>query len=139
MPYTESIFSIPEILGGGSNIHVSLVRQLIDELKVDSNAQKELAERLALTISEDTNLRVLLLNALIAEAATKRDIESAKGELKQEISAVRSELKQEISELRADMRTYFYGFMGGILATILTVVLITLNSYNSQLMVISFL
>jgi hypothetical protein len=56
---------------------------------------------------------VLLLNALIAEAATKRDVENAKGELKQEIAAVSSELKRDISELRTDMRTYLYVFMGG--------------------------
>jgi hypothetical protein len=137
---TEILIAVKETV-----VSVSLVRQLIDELKADSSAQRELAERLALTISEDPNLRVLLLNALIAEAATKNDVESAKGELKQEIAAVRSELKQEIaavrselkqeiaavrselkqdvSEIRADMRTYFYGFMGGILATIVTVVL----------------
>jgi hypothetical protein len=36
---------------------------------------------------------------------------------------VSAELNRRIDDVSADMRTYFFGFMGGILATIITVII----------------
>jgi len=106
----------------------------LEELRSDEALRREFVGEVAARLADDPNMRVLLLNSLITEVTTKRDLELLKAdlnkkmddvsaELNRRIDDVSAELNRRIDDVRADMRTYFFGFMGGILATIITVII----------------
>src|SRR5579875_464074 len=102
---------------------VSVARQLLEELRSDEALRREFVGEVAARLADDPNMRVLLLNSLITEVTTKRDLDLLKADLNKKVDDVSAELNRRIDDVRADMRTYFFGFMGGILATIITVVI----------------
>ncbi len=116
---------------------MSIVDTLLDELRDEEKAKRFWGEGVA-RIAGEPSLRLVLLQALLGEAATKRDLNDLKTDLYKRIDDLRNELNGKIedtnkridlmndrmNELRADMRTYFFGFMGGILATIIVTVLL---------------
>jgi len=128
----------------------------LEELRSDEALRREFVGEVAARLADDPNMRVLLLNSLITEVTTKRDLELLKAdlnkkmddvsaelnrriddvsaelnrriddvsaELNRRIDDVSAELNRRIDDVSADMRTYFFGFMGGILATIITVII----------------
>ena len=60
---------------------MSLVERLIEELERDSRSKKRLAE---LLVSEP-DVRLALINAVIADVATRRDLESLRRDVMEEI------------------------------------------------------
>jgi len=102
---------------------VSVARQLLEELRSDEALRREFVGEVAARLADDPNMRVLLLNSLITEVTTKRDLELLKADLNKKMDDVSAELNRRIDDVSADMRTYFFGFMGGILATIITVII----------------
>jgi lipopolysaccharide assembly outer membrane protein LptD (OstA) len=123
---------------------VSIAKQLLEELETNEEVRKLFLSKMVVRIAEEPTLRLTLLQSLLTEVATKHDLEVTKYDLNKGIDDVnkriddvnkriddlRSEMNSKfdavnkrIDDLRKDMRAYFFGFMGGILATILTVVI----------------
>jgi len=80
-------------------LFMSLAEKLIKEFEENVRLRKRLAE---LLISE-SDIRLALINAVIADVATKKDLNELRNELRGEISKVREELKGEIGELRGEI------------------------------------
>ena len=78
---------------------MSLAEKLIKEFEENVKLRKRLAE---LLVSEP-DVRLALINAVIADVATKKDLNELRNELRGEISRVREELKGEIGELRGEI------------------------------------
>jgi len=137
-------------------INVSLARQLLEEFSKDNEAYQEFIRRISVGIAQDDKVRLLILDSVIKEAATKSDIDALRKEIndleqrlrtatKSDIDALRKEMRdteqgiktelksyvdvkfesvnKRIDEIREDMRTYFFGFLGGILATLIAIIL----------------
>ena len=123
---------------------MSIAKQLLEELETNEEVRKLFLSKMVVRIAEEPTLRLTLLQSLLTEVATKHDLEATKHDLNKRIDDVnkriddvnkriddlRSEMNSKfdavnkrIDDLRKDMRAYFFGFMGGILATILTVVI----------------
>jgi ubiquinone biosynthesis protein COQ9 len=77
-------------------------------LKSDRDALRELA---AAVVSEP-ELRLAVINAVLADVATKHDISQLREEMRSEIS----QLRQEISQLRRDVNVNFRWTVGLIIA-----------------------
>jgi len=76
---------------------MSLAEKLIKEFEENVKLRKRLAE---LLVSEP-DVRLVLINAVIADVATKRDIEN-----------LRNELRREINELRREVHSNFRWTVG---------------------------
>jgi len=78
---------------------VSIAGKLIEELERDQTARRRLAEVLV----TDGEVRLAIINAVLADVATKRDLETLRAELKADIKRVEDNLKalieREISRL----------------------------------------
>jgi len=88
-------------------------------LKSDRDALRELAT----AVASEPELRLAVINAVLADVATKHDINQLRGEMRGEIGQLReemrgeiSQLRQEISLLRRDMNTNFRWTVGLIIA-----------------------
>ena len=78
---------------------MSLAEKLIKEFEENVKLRKRLAE---LLVSEP-DIRLVLINAVIADVATKKDISELRNELKNEISQLRNDLKSEVNGLRGEI------------------------------------
>ncbi len=70
---------------------MSLVDQLLEELERNPSAAHRLARRIAADIASEEELRALLIDALLREAATRRDLERLGDRLEERISKARGE------------------------------------------------
>ena len=97
--------------------------EIVRLLKSDRDALRELAA----AIVSEPELRLSVINAVVADMATKEDLLQLRQELKAEIAQLRQELKaemtqlrqelrQEIAQLRRDMKINFRWTMGLIIA-----------------------
>nr|MDO8044168.1 hypothetical protein [Candidatus Baldrarchaeota archaeon] len=87
---------------------MSLAERLIKEFEENVKLRKRLAE---LLVSEP-DVRLALINAVIADVATKKDLNELRNELRGEISRVREELRGEISKVREELRGEIGGLRG---------------------------
>ncbi len=78
---------------------MSLVEKLIKEFEENIKLRKRFAE---LLISEP-DIRLVLINAVIADIATKRDLNELRKELREEIRG----LREEMSKLRGEIHSNF--------------------------------
>jgi DNA-binding transcriptional MerR regulator len=96
--------------------------EIVRLLKSDKDALRELA----IAVASEPELRLAVINAVLADVATKQDIQQMRQELKGEIAQLRqhvddeiSQLRQhvdsEISQLRRDMNTNFRWTVGLII------------------------
>ena len=106
---------------------MSLAEKLIKEFEENVKLRKRLAE---LLVSEP-DVRLVLINAVIADVAIKKDLSELRNELKseinglrgeinglrREINGLRSELKSEISELRREVHSNFR-WTAGLIITV---------------------
>jgi len=93
---------------------VSLAERVVEEFEGNVRLRKRLAELLVV----EPDVRLTLINALLAEVATKRDI-----------SEVRSEFKTEINELRREINSNFRWTIG----VVITVLGSSSNSNTSKI------
>jgi predicted ribosome quality control (RQC) complex YloA/Tae2 family protein len=77
---------------------------------------------LAVAVASEPELRLAVINAVLADVATKQDIQQMRQELRGEIAQLRqhvdseiSQLRQEIAQLRREMNTNFRWTVGLIL------------------------
>jgi predicted ribosome quality control (RQC) complex YloA/Tae2 family protein len=92
--------------------------EIVRLLKSDRDALRELA----VAVASEPELRLAVINAVLADVATKQDIQQLRQELRGEIAQLRqhvdseiSQLRQEISQLRREMSTNFRWTVGLIL------------------------
>jgi predicted nucleic acid-binding Zn-ribbon protein len=93
--------------------------EIVKLLKSDKDALRELSS----AIASEPELRLAVINAVIADVATKQDLQQLKQELREEISQLRDEIgilrqhvDSEISQLRRDINTNFRWTVGLIIA-----------------------
>jgi predicted ribosome quality control (RQC) complex YloA/Tae2 family protein len=92
--------------------------EIVRLLKSDRDALRELA----VAVASEPELRLAVINAVLADVATKQDIQQLRQELRGEIAQLRqhvdseiSQLRQEIAQLRREMNTNFRWTVGLIL------------------------
>jgi chromosome segregation ATPase len=83
---------------------VSLAEKLLEELKSDEKLREEFLAFVAEGVARDRRARLVMLQGLIREVATKSDVESAKNELRAEIEALRKEFRADVDALRKEFR-----------------------------------
>ena len=93
----------------------SLGEKLVDELEANMRLRKRLAELLV----TEPDIRLVLINAVLADVATKEDIRELRAEINQ--------LRSEIGHLREDMYSNFKWTIGIVLtiwgATVIPILL----------------
>jgi polyhydroxyalkanoate synthesis regulator phasin len=80
---------------------VSLAEKLLEELKSDERVREEFLAFVAEGVARDRRARLVMLQGLLREVATKSDVESTRNELRAEIEALRSEFREEVKSLEA--------------------------------------
>jgi len=83
---------------------VSLAEKLLEELKSDEKLREEFLAFVAEGVARNRRARLVMLQGLIREVATKSDVESAKNELRAEIEALRKEFRADVDALRKEFR-----------------------------------
>jgi chromosome segregation ATPase len=83
---------------------VSLAEKLLEELKSDEKLREEFLAFVAEGVARDRRARLVMLQGLLREVATKSDVESAKNELRAEIEALRKEFRADVDALRKEFR-----------------------------------
>ena len=83
---------------------MSLAEKILEELKSDEKLREEFLAFVAEGVAKDRRARLVMLQGLLREAATKSDVESARNELRAEIEALRKEFRAEIEALRKEFR-----------------------------------
>jgi predicted aconitase len=73
--------------------------EIVKLLKSDKDALRELSA----AIASEPELRLAVINAVVADVATKQDIQQIRQELKVEIAQLREETKEEIAQLRQEI------------------------------------
>jgi DNA repair exonuclease SbcCD ATPase subunit len=74
--------------------------EIVRLLKSDRDALRELA----VAVASEPELRLAVINAVLADVATKQDIQQMRQELKGEMAQLRQELREEISQLREETK-----------------------------------
>jgi hypothetical protein len=85
--------------------------EIVRLLKSDKDALRELA----VAVASEPELRLAVINAVVADVATKQDLQQLRQELKGEIAQLRQELRGEIAQLRREMNTNFRWTIGLII------------------------
>jgi hypothetical protein len=85
--------------------------EIVRLLKSDKDALRELA----VAVASEPELRLAVINAVLADVATKQDLQQLRQELKGEIAQLRQELRGEIAQLRREMNTNFRWTIGLII------------------------
>jgi chromosome segregation ATPase len=74
---------------------VSIAEKLIEELEKDPKIRKRLAELMV----TDSDVRLAIINAVLADVATKSDLEKLEAATKRELENLRVEMKAEMGKL----------------------------------------
>jgi chaperonin cofactor prefoldin len=74
---------------------VSIAEKLIEELEKDPKIRKRLAELMV----TDSDVRLAIINAVLADVATKSDLEKLEAATKRELENLRVEMKAEMEKL----------------------------------------
>ena len=82
--------------------------EIVRLIKSDKEALRELAA----SIAADSEIRLAVVNAVLAEVATKRDLERLREELREEFRRELSELRSEVRDIRREMNTHFRWIVG---------------------------
>ena len=83
---------------------MSLAEKLLEELRSNERVREEFLAFVAEGVAKDRRARLVMLQELLREVATKSDVESAKNEIRVEIDKVRTELKADIDALRKEFK-----------------------------------
>jgi predicted aconitase len=73
--------------------------EIVKLLKSDKDALRELA----VAVASEPELRLAVINAVLADVATKQDLQQIRQELKVEIAQLREETREEIAQLRQEI------------------------------------
>jgi len=76
---------------------VSIAEKLIEELEKDPKARRRIAELMV----TDSDVRLAIVNAVLADVATKRDIERLEAATKRDLERLEASTKRELEKLEA--------------------------------------
>ncbi len=76
---------------------MSIAEKLIEELEKDPKARRRIAELMV----TDSDVRLAIVNAVLADVATKRDIERLESATKRELERLEASTKRELEKLEA--------------------------------------
>jgi chromosome segregation ATPase len=79
---------------------VSIAEKLIEELEKDPKIRRRLAELMV----TDSDVRLAIINAVLADVATKSDLEKLEAATKSELEKVEGRLRTEMENLRVEMK-----------------------------------
>ncbi|MFZ8856940.1 MAG: hypothetical protein ACO2O1_01650 [Candidatus Caldarchaeales archaeon] len=79
---------------------MSIAEKLIEALEKDPKIRKRLAELMV----TDSDVRLAIINAVLADVATKSDLEKLEAATKSELEKVEGRLRTEMENLRAEMK-----------------------------------
>jgi chromosome segregation ATPase len=82
---------------------VSIAEKLIEELEKDPKIRKRLAELMV----TDSDVRLAIINAVLADVATKSDLEKLEVATRRELENLRAEMKSEMEKLEERLRNDF--------------------------------
>ncbi len=82
------------------NVLVSIAEKLIEELEKDPKARRRIAELMV----TDSDVRLAIVNAVLADVATKRDIERLESATKRDLERLEASTKRELENLRVEMK-----------------------------------
>jgi len=74
--------------------------EIVKLLKSDKDALRELSA----AIASEPELRLAVINAILADVATKQDLQQLRQELREEISQLRQEMRGEITATKQDIQ-----------------------------------
>ena len=74
---------------------MSIAEKLIEELEKDPKIRRRLAELMV----TDSDVRLAIINAVLADVATKSDLEKLEAATKRELENLRAEMKAEMEKL----------------------------------------
>ena len=80
---------------------MSIAEKLIEELEKDPKIRRRLAELMV----TDSDVRLAIINAVLADVATKSDLEKLEAATKSELEKVEGRLRTEMENLRAEMKS----------------------------------
>jgi chromosome segregation ATPase len=80
---------------------VSIAEKLIEELEKDPKIRKRLAELMV----TDSDVRLAIINAVLADVVTKSDLEKLEAATKRELENLRAEMKAEMERLEERLRS----------------------------------
>jgi chromosome segregation ATPase len=80
---------------------VSIAEKLIEELEKDPKIRRRLAELMV----TDSDVRLAIINAVLADVATKSDLEKLEAATKRELENLRIEMKAEMEKLEERLRS----------------------------------
>ncbi len=101
---------------------MSILPRLLEELERDEAGRRRLARMLAADIASEGELRVLLVNAVLREVATKEDLRR----LEERMERLEKELREKIRRLdeRIDsLVKWLIGLLASIWATLVALLL----------------
>jgi chromosome segregation ATPase len=82
---------------------VSIAEKLIEELEKDPKIRRRLAELMV----TDSDVRLAIINAVLADVATKSDLEKLEVATRRELENLRAEMKSEMEKLEERLRNDF--------------------------------
>ena len=80
---------------------MSIAEKLIEELEKDPKIRRRLAELMV----TDSDVRLAIINAVLADVATKSDLEKLEAATKRELENLRVEMKAEMEKLEERLRS----------------------------------
>jgi chromosome segregation ATPase len=80
---------------------VSIAEKLIEELEKDPKIRRRLAELMV----TDSDVRLAIINAVLADVATKSDLEKLEVATRRELENLRAEMKAEMEKLEERLRS----------------------------------
>ena len=80
---------------------MSIAEKLIEELEKDPKIRRRLAELMV----TDSDVRLAVINAVLADVATKSDLEKLEAATKRELENLRVEMKAEMEKLEERLRS----------------------------------
>jgi len=79
---------------------VSIAEKLIEELEKDPKIRRRIAELMV----TDSDVRLAIVNAVLADVATKRDIERLESATKRDLERLEASTKRDLENLRVEMK-----------------------------------
>ncbi len=92
---------------------MSLAEQVLREFEENPRLRRRMAE----IIVSDSEVRLAVINAVLADIATKQDLNQLRSEVREEIARLRGEVNQlrsEINQLRGEVLSYLRWTIGAV-------------------------
>jgi uncharacterized protein YceH (UPF0502 family) len=105
---------------------VSIAEKLIEELEKDPKIRKRLAELMV----TDSEVRLAIINAVLADVATKKDLEKLEERIERRISALENRvnsIEARLARLEGQMNLFVRLFIAFNLPTLIAVIGILLR------------